>query len=632
MFHGGGAGGFGGGGHGGPGGQGGPGTRLRGAIDAGDDDSLGNIYDAKVMRRLPRYMGWVKGHIFLGALGTIIRTGMTLGMPYLVARATDDYIRQKNFNGLTIVCIIYVVLSLIMWLGTYLETLHLTYAGQGIIFKLRTQLFDHLQGLSMSFFDRNKVGKLMSRVQNDVDQLQTLMTQDIISLAANLLLLIAIAAVMMTMNLKLALIALTVVPVLGLVLYIWQWYARRAFVKVRQAISVVNDNLQESISGVRVTQSMSREKENLKQFDRVNKVHLDANKEAARLQAFMMPTVTILTNVAFALVLVFGGFQIQDGTMQAGVLLAFLLYIQRFFAPVMEIIMMYTEIQRATASGARVLELLDVKPDLEDKPQAKIIPPVKGEITFRDVSFSYDPGKEILNHIDLEIHAGETVAIAGRTGAGKSSLTGLIARYYDIDSGDLRVDGCPVSEVTQESLRSQIGIVPQDPFLFSGTIEENIRYGRLEATHDEIVAASRAAGAHDLIMRLEKGYDTPVGERGASLSAGQRQLVCLARAILTNPPIMILDEATSNVDTNTERIMQASLRSLSRGRTVVVIAHRLSTITHADRIVILEHGKIMEIGSHQELMEKQGIYYQMFQTLSASSEEQDKFWKNNHNN
>ncbi len=628
MFHGGGPGGFGGGGHGG---QGGPGSRLRGAIDAGDDDSLGKIYDAKVMRRLPVYMKWVKGHIALGVAGTIIRTGMTLGMPYLVAMATNDYILNKNFNGLTVICLIYVAFSLLMWFGTYLETLHLTFAGQGIIYKLRTQLFDHLQGLSMSFFDRNKVGKLMSRVQNDVDQLQTLMTQDIVSLAANLLLLIAIAVVMMLMNLELALIALTVVPVLGIILYFWQWHARRAFIKVRQAISVVNDNLQESISGVRVTQSMSREKENLKQFDKVNRVHLDANKEAARLQAFMMPTVTILTNIAFALVLVFGGFRIQSGTMQVGVLMAFLLYIQRFFAPVMEIIMMYTEIQRATASGSRVLELLDVKPEMEDKTQAVKLPPIKGDISFRDVSFSYEPGKEILHNINLEIHSGETVAIAGRTGAGKSSLTGLIARYYDIDSGELLVDGYRVSDVTQDSLRSQIGIVPQDPFLFSGTVEENIRYGRLEATHEEIVTAAKAAGAHELIMRLEKGYDTPVGERGSSLSAGQRQLICLARAILCNPPIMILDEATSSVDTNTERIMQASLRNLSRGRTVVVIAHRLSTITHADRIVILEHGDIIESGNHHDLMAKRGLYYRMFQTLSASAEEQDKFWKNNGN-
>lgn len=613
--------------HGGGPGSGGAGQRLHGAIDAGDDKSYGKIYDAKVMRRMPAYMGWVKGSIAIGAAGTFIRTAATLALPYLVAKATDN-ILNGDYGGVTIISLIYIVFSLLMWLGTYIETLHLTYAGQGILFRLRTQLFSHLQGLSMSFFDRNKVGKVMSRVQNDVDQLQNLMTQDIISIIANALMLIAIAVIMMTMNLKLALITLTVVPVLAVVLYIWQLHARRAFIRVRQAISVVNDNLQESISGVRVTQSMSREKENLKQFDKVNKVNLDANIQAARLQAFMMPTTTILTYIAYALVLVFGGFQIQAGTMQLGVLVAFLLYIQRFFAPVMEIIMSYTEIQRATASGVRILELLDVEPEVVDRPDASDLPPLKGAIAFNHVSFSYEPGKEILHDIDLKINPGETVAIAGRTGAGKSSLTGLIARYYDIDKGSVEVDGCNVASVKQQSLRSQIGIVPQDPFLFSGTVEENIRYGRLNATHEEIVQAAKAAGVHDLIIRLEKGYDTPVGERGAGLSAGQRQLICLARAILCDPPIMILDEATSNVDTNTERIMQASLRDLSRGRTVVVIAHRLSTITHADRIVVLEHGKIMETGAHHELMAKQGLYYQMFQTLNASTEEQDKFWKN----
>ena len=626
MFQGGGGGGFHGGG---PGGGGGPMGRLRGAIDAGDDDSLGKIYDAKVFRRMPRFMGWVKGHILLGATGTLIRTGMTLAMPVLVSRATNDYMVNKNFTGLTVISLVYVAFSLAMWLGTYLESLNLTFAGQGIIYRLRTQMFEHLQGLSLSFFDHNKVGKLMSRVQNDVDQLQTLMTQDIISIAANFLMLVAIAAVMMTMNLELALITLVVVPILAVIIYVWQWYSRRAFIKVRQAISVVNDNLQESISGVRVTQSLSREKENLKQFDKVNKVHLDANKEAARLQAFMMPTTQILTNAAYALVLVFGGTQVMQGRADIGTMIAFLLYIQRFFAPVMEIIMSYTEVQRATASGVRILELLDVEPQIKDPPLAQDIPPLKGEISFSHVSFSYEPEKEILHDINLHINPGETVAIAGQTGAGKSSLTGLIARFYDIDKGEILVDGHNISSVSQQSLRSQIGIVPQDPFLFSGTVEENIRYGRLDATHDEIVRAARAAGVHDLIMRLENGYATPVGERGASLSAGQRQLVCLARAILCNPPIMILDEATSNVDTNTEHIMQESLRQLSHGRTCVVIAHRLSTITHADRIVIIEKGRIAEMGTHQELMDRKGIYYNMYRTLGSSNYMPDHPWSSN---
>ncbi len=593
--------------------------RLHSAIDANDDDSLGKVYDAKVMRRLPQYMAWVKKPLVMGATGTVIRTLATLAMPIVVQRTVDDYIHTGDFNGLTIITIIYVGIALLMWFGQWLETLQLSYAGQGIIYRLRTQLFDHLQNLSLSFFDHNKVGKLMSRVQNDVDQLQTLMTQDIIGLTANALLLIAIAVVMMTMNLELALITLTVVPVLAIILLIWQKYAQRTFIKARQTISVVNDQLQEGISGVRVTQSMSREKINLQQFDQANRANLDANKDAARLQAFMMPTVQILTNIAYALVLVFGSSMVRGGSLTPGAVLAFLLFIQRFFAPVMEIVMMYTEIQRASAAGVRVLELLDVAPEIQDSPQAMPVTSMTGGVNFQNVCFAYDPGKEVLHNINLVIEPGETVAIAGPTGAGKSSLTGLVARFYEVTGGAVLIDGIPVTSMKQESLRNQIGIVPQDPFLFSGTVEENIRYGRLEATHEEIIEAAKAAGAHDLIIRLENGYETSVGERGASLSAGQRQLVCLARAILANPPILILDEATSSVDTNTERIMQASLRQLSKDRTCIIIAHRLSTVTYADRIVVLENGKIAEMGNHQELMSREGLYRKMFETLSAAN-------------
>jgi ABC-type multidrug transport system fused ATPase/permease subunit len=283
----------------------------------------------------------------------------------------------------------------------------------------------------------------------------------------------------------------------------------------------------------------------------------------------------------------------------------------------MELIMLYTEIQRAMASASRIFELLDVVPQIQDSPAAFEMPPLKGEIQFKNVRFSYLPGTEVLHGIDLTIKPGQTVAIAGRTGAGKSSLTSLITRFYESSQGEVLIDGYNVNSVTQESLRRQIGVVPQDPFLFSGSIENNIKYGRIEATHEEVIAAARAAGAHDFISRLEKGYDAPVGERGSGLSAGQRQLICLARAILINPPIIILDEATSSVDTNTERIMQASLQGMSGGRTCVIIAHRLSTVTGADKIIVLEHGKIAETGTHQELMDKKGIYYQMFGTLAG---------------
>jgi len=425
---------------------------------------------------------------------------------------------------------------------------------------------------------------------------------------------------MISWNWKLALITLSVVPVLGVVIFIWQMNARRAFIRVRRAIAVVNDQLQEGIAGVRVTQSMSREDVNLRQFNEANKAHLDANVQAAKLQAFMMPIVEILTNVGFAIVLVFGGLQVANGTATAGTVLGFLLFIQRFFAPVMETVMLYTELQRAMASAVRIFELLDVEPQIKDIPNAIELPAVKGNIQFDHVAFAYNPETEVLHNINFKVNAGETVAIAGPTGAGKSSMTSLIARFYDVTGGRILIDGYDIASVSQESLRKQISIVPQDPYLFSGSLGDNIKYGRLDASQKEVEEAAKAAGAHEFISRLEHGYDTSVGERGGNLSAGQRQLVCLARAILANPRILILDEATSSVDTNTERIMQASLGNLSQGRTCVIIAHRLSTITNSDRIIVLEHGKIAESGNHTELMAKNGLYARMFNTLSATEQ------------
>ena len=587
-----------------------------------DDEVLGKVYDSKVIARLPKYLAPVKLWIALGASGMIMSALAALAMPYLVGVAIDRFIQTGNLSGLNIVVILFIGAALLVWAGRYMQTVFLSYAGQAVLFRMRTEMFDHLQQLSMSFFDNHKVGRLMSRVQNDVYRVQELLTSGILDIITSTLTLVGIAIVMIMMNARLALLTLTVVPVLGVVLFIWQKYARRAFIKVRRAIATVNAQLQEGISGVRVTQSLSREEVNFKQFDTVNKAHLDANINAVRLQTLMMPTVQILTGIAFSLVIVFGGYQVLAGEMGPGVLIAFLLYIQRFFNPVLDLTMLYTELQRAMASGVRIFELLDIEPEIKDSPQAIEMPPVKGELRFHQISFGYKPDMEVLHAINLVANPGETVAIVGQTGAGKSSLANLTARFYEIEKGEVTVDGYDVRSVTQQSLRHQIGIVPQDPFLFSGSIEDNIRYGHLEASHQEVIKAAKTAGAHNFIAHLQHGYNTPVGERGGNLSAGQRQLVCLARAILANPPILILDEATSNVDTNTERIMQKSLRRLVQGRTCLIIAHRLSTVTHADRIIVLEQGKIAEVGSHQELLAKQGLYYNMVEALSALNLEQ----------
>ncbi len=598
--------------HGGPGG--GPMGHMRGPLD---DDLVGKVSRRGVLKRLPAYLLPVKKWLVLGAVGMLARTLGMLAMPYLIGVATDNYITTGDLGGLNIIVLVFIGAILAIWGGQYMEVLYLAYAGQKVLFRMRTEMFDHLQELSMSFFDQSQVGRLMSRVQNDVEQLQQLLTRGILNLFTSFLTLIGIAVIMFSMNTRLALLTLTVVPALGIGVYIWQKYVRSAFTRARRAIAVVTAQFQEGISGVRVTQSLSREDTNLEQFDDINRANMSANIRAEVVAAFMRPMVLIMTAISWALVIYFGGAQVLAGTMGVGVLLTFVLYIQRFFQPIIELGMQYTEFQRAMASATRIFELLDVEPEITDSYRAVEMPPAKGKIGFNHVSFSYKPGVEVLHDIDFAINPGENLAIVGQTGAGKSSISNLIARFYDVDKGNVTMDGYDVRSVTRRSLRRQIGIVPQDPFLFSGSIEDNIRYGYPEASREEVVKVAKAVGADGFISRLDGGYDAPVGERGGNLSAGQRQFICLARAMLSDPPVLIMDEATSNVDTNTERLMQKSLNRLAKKRTCIIIAHRLSTVTNADRIIVLDKGKITEVGSHRELMNRQGLYYQMFAALST---------------
>ncbi len=590
------------------------GGQLPSTFDA--DRVMGKVYDSQVIGRLVRYLGPVRSDLTLGTVGMILRSASTVGLPMLVGTATDALIGNGDPARLNITILFVVGVVALGWGGRYLEELFLGYVGQKILYRVRTEMFDHLQRLSLRFFDQNKVGRVMSRVQNDVQQIQELLATGMLNVVFSAVTLIAIACIMLIMNTRLALLTLTVVPALAVVALIWQRYARHAFIKVRRAIATVNAQLQEGIAGVRVTQSLTREELNSEQFEHVNREHYSANIRAARLQAAMWPMVEILTALGTALVIYFGGRQVLAGEMTAGVLVAFMLYVRRFFEPVLELTMEYVEIQRAMASGARIFELLDVEPEIRDASQAVDLPPAK-EIRFEGVSFGYTPGVEVLRNINLTVNPGEIVAIVGRTGAGKSSLANLITRFYEVGQGEVTIDGYDVKSVTQQSLRREIGVVTQDPFLFSGTIEDNIRYGRPEASRDEVIEAAKTACAHDFISRLERGYNTQVGERGENLSAGQRQLVCLARAILANPPILVLDEATSSVDTNAERLMQKSLRRLMKGRTCLIIAHRLSTVTNADRIVVIDQGRVVETGTHDQLLAKKGLYRSMFSTLNA---------------
>ena len=576
-----------------------------------EEEILGKAYDARIMSRLLGFLRPYTHSIAIAFALMCVVASTTMAAPYLLGAAVDN-ITQPNLGRLKLVVLIYLAVGTLQWLGEFGQQYMLNWVGQRIIFDVRTQIFEHLQRLPLSFYDRREVGRIMSRLLSDVGTLNDLLTSGFLAIASDILTLVGIVVIMISMNWELSLLAFIVMPLMVYVTAKWRVKARESYRQVRLAISRVNAMLNENISGVRVIQSFAREDLNLKRFDEINTRHLNANLDAARLSAIFFPSVEVINAMSTASVIAFGGMLVLNGHLTPGELVAFVLYIGRFFEPIRDLSQRYNTMQAAMAGGERIFELLDTPVSLTDAPDAIEMPPIRGEVRYENVGFSYIDGVPILKNINLEVKPGEVVALVGATGAGKSTMVSLLSRFYDVTEGRIMIDGYDIRKVTMASLRRQIGVVLQDSFLFSDSVRENIRYGRLNATDYEVEQAARLACAHDFISNLSMGYDTSVQERGSRLSMGQRQLIAFARAILADPRILVLDEATASIDTQTEKALQEALNRLLKGRTAFIIAHRLSTIVNADKVVVMDNGQIAEIGTHQELLAKGGIYRRLY--------------------
>ncbi len=580
------------------------------------EEQFYKAYDPQVTRRLFGFLAPYKWQMLLALILMLGATISTVAGPYFVKMAIDDGLSAGNPAALQTAVLLYLGAAVLRWIFIYTRVNLMARVGQSVIYDLRKTLFEHLQKLSLSFYSHYSVGRVITRVINDVETLREFITWAILAIARDLFSLVGIVAAMLALNVRLSLVTFATLPLMALATYIFRKNLRIAYRRVRAAVSWVNSVLAENINGIRVVQAFSRQQRNYESFrDYTNRYHLQTVLHAAKVAASFVPVVDILGALATASVVWLGGAAVLGETITAGVLVAFVLYIERFFEPIRDLFRRFDTLQSTMASGERLLNLLDSPVEVQDAPDAVDLPPIRGEVRFENVSFHYaDDPALVLEDINLTVRPGETVALVGETGAGKTTLIKLAARFHDPTSGRVLVDGYDLRTVTQRSLRSQMGIVLQDPFLFNGSVKENIKFGRLEATDEEVEAAARAVNAHDFIVGLKDGYETSVEEGGVVLSVGQRQLISFARALLADPRILILDEATSSVDTQTEQIIQQALRRLFQGRTSFVIAHRLSTIVNADRIVVIHDGRIVEQGTHAELLAKGGLYAELYRT------------------